>query len=120
VIVVDEQHTVKGIISDVDVLARMQQEMRPRLLSVLTSLAQHTSQRATSGPLPAHAGHAQKAAQIMNRDVVTVVKTATVQETIERMIATRRKVLPVVDAQARLVGVVGRSDLLQVLLEGEL
>jgi len=58
------------------------------------------------------------AADVMNRDVVTVTDTTSVQETIETMIATRRKILPVVDAQGQLVGVVGRSDLLRVLVEG--
>lgn len=49
--------------------------------------------------------------------MVTVTVTTTVQETIERMIATKRKVLPVIDAQGQLVGVVGRSDLLRILVE---
>ena len=53
----------------------------------------------------------------MNRDVVTVTETATVQETIERMMTMGRKVLPVVDSQGLLVGVVGRSDLLRIFLE---
>ena len=54
---------------------------------------------------------------MMNRDVVTIAETTPVQATIERMMTTRRKVLPVVDAQGHLVGMVGRSDLLRVLLE---
>jgi CBS-domain-containing membrane protein len=54
----------------------------------------------------------------MNRDVITVAGTTTVQETIEKMIATHRKVLPVIDEQEHLLGVVGRSDLLRVLIEG--
>ena len=118
VIVVDDERRVKGIISDVDVLERMQEDMRPRLLSLLTSLGQNKPQRFASGPLHAHAGNAQIAANIMNRDVVMIAETATIQETIERMIATRRKVLPVVDVQGHLLGIVGRSDLLRVLLEG--
>jgi CBS domain-containing protein len=58
------------------------------------------------------------AADVMNQEVITVTETTSVQETIERMMATGRKVLPVVDTQGHLVGVVGRSDLLRVLLEG--
>jgi CBS domain-containing protein len=118
VIVVDNEQRVKGIISDVDVLARMQEDMRPRLLTLLTSLAQNKPQRSASGPLHGHSANAQIAANIMNRDVVMVAETATIQETIERMIATRRKVLPVVDAKGRFMGIVGRSDLLRVLVEG--
>ncbi len=53
----------------------------------------------------------------MNREVVTIADTASVQETIEKMIAAHRKILPVVDQANRLIGVVGRSDLLRVLAE---
>ncbi|GAC1632563.1 MAG: DUF190 domain-containing protein [Ktedonobacteraceae bacterium] len=114
VLVVDQERRVKGIISDVDVLARLQDTMRPRFLALLT---EWTRNRQTSrGHLSL--GTASTATNIMNRDVVTVSVTTSVQDTIEQMIATRRKILPVIDAQERLIGVVGRSDLLRVLIEG--
>ncbi|MEO6888518.1 MAG: CBS domain-containing protein, partial [Ktedonobacteraceae bacterium] len=116
VIVVDEARRVQGIISDVDVLARMQEEERPRLLTLLAGWARGTQGRLPTGALRAPQGKARVAADIMNRDVVTVPETTSVQQTIEHMIVTRRKALPVVDVQGRLVGVVGRSDLLQILL----
>jgi len=116
VIVVDADRRVKGIISDVDILARMQEDIRPGLLTLLTGWARGKPGQLPSGALQTHAGKARVAADIMNRDVVTVINTTAVQETIERMIATRRKVLPVLDAQGHLVGVVGRSDLLSILL----
>ena len=115
VVVVDAGHRVKGIISDVDVLARLQEDMRPGLLSVLAGWA---GGRRRSGHLRAHAGKAQVAADIMYREVVTVAASATVQETTEQMLALHRKFLPVVDAGGRLVGTVGRSALLRVLVEG--
>jgi CBS domain-containing protein len=115
VVVIDAGQRVKGIISDVDVLARLQEDMRPGLLSVLAGWA---GGRQRSGQLRAHAGKAQVAADIMYREVVTVAATATVQETTEQMLALHRKFLPVVDADGRLVGTVGRSALLRVLVEG--
>jgi CBS-domain-containing membrane protein len=118
VIVVDSNRRVKGIISDVDVLARIQESARPGLLALLTGRARSKPGRLPTGLLQTHPGKAHVASNIMNPDVVTVTAGATVQETIERMVATRRKVLPVLDAQGRLVGVVGRTDLLRVLLEG--
>ena len=62
-------------------------------------------------------GKARVAADLMNRDVVTVTETTSVEKTIERMMTMGRKVLPVVDNQGHLVGVVGRSDLLRMFLE---
>ncbi len=118
VIVVDAERRVKGIISDVDVLARIQEEGRPGLLRLLAGWARGKPEKLPTGALQTHAGKARVAADIMNRDVAMVSETTSVQQTIEQMIATRRKVLPVIDAQDHLVGVVGRSDLLRVLLEG--
>ena len=118
VIVVNAGYQVQGIISDVDVISRMQEEARPNLLSALTGWARGKPAHLPTGALQTHTGKARIAADVMNRDVIMVEETTTVQETIERMIVTGRKVLPVVDAQGRLVGVVGRSDLLRVLLEG--
>ncbi|MBV9229172.1 MAG: CBS domain-containing protein, partial [Chloroflexi bacterium] len=117
VIVIDDERRVKGIISDVDVLARMQEDMRPSLLTWLTGRSRNRQKRPVTASLRAHLPKAQVAADIMNREVVTVLETASVQETIERMIATRRKILPVVRTQGQLVGIVGRSDLLRVLIE---
>ena len=118
VIVLNAERQVQGIISDVDVLSRMQEEVRPNLMRTLTGWARGKPGRLPTGVLQTHSGKARIAADVMNRDVVTVDETTTVQETIERMITMGRKVLPVVDARGQLVGVVGRSDLLRVLLEG--
>jgi CBS domain-containing protein len=117
VIVVDSEGHVQGIISDVDVLSRLQGEARPGLLGTLTSWARGKAERLPTGLLQTPPGKGRVAADLMNRDVVTVTETATVQETIERMMTMGRKVLPVVDSQGHLVGVVGRSDLLRIFLE---
>lgn len=118
VVVVNAAHQVQGIISDIDVLSRMQQEARPNLLRTLTGWARGKPGSLPTGTVQTHPGKARMAADVMNRDVVTVADTTSVQETIERMMVTGRKVLPVVEAHGQLVGVVGRSDLLRVLLEG--
>jgi CBS domain-containing protein len=117
VVVVNQERQVMGIISDVDILAQMQDEMRPGLLNMLNHLARGKPGRFPTGTQQTHIGKARVAADLMNRDVVTVTETTPVQETIERMIVTHRKLLPVVDTQGHLVGIVGRSDLLRVLLE---
>jgi CBS-domain-containing membrane protein len=118
VVVVDHEQHVRGIISDVDVLARIQEELRPGLLAFLRHWARRTSgnksAKLTTGALNASSSktaRAQIAADIMNRNVVTITQTASVQETVEKMVATRRKILPVVDLQGHLIGSIGLSDL---------
>ncbi|HYL42939.1 MAG TPA: DUF190 domain-containing protein [Ktedonobacteraceae bacterium] len=117
VVVIDQQHHVRGIISDVDILAHIQEEMRPRFLSVLANWARGKAGRLPTGALHTHLGKARIAADVLNQHVVTVTTTASVQETIEKMMATGRKILPVVDAEGRLVGTIGRSDLLRILID---
>jgi CBS-domain-containing membrane protein len=68
-----------------------------------------------------HATHrkAPLAADVMNPQVVTIADTASVQDAIDIMLTTHRKILPVIDHNLRLIGTVGRSDLLRVLVEEE-
>lgn len=115
VIVIDEAEQIKGIISDVDVLAHMQAESRPQLVHLLTRWTRSSTRR-PSGVLRA-VGKTQTAADVMNPEVVAVTESTTAQETIEQMMATGRKVLPIRDAEGRLKGIIGRSDLLRILLE---
>lgn len=118
VIVTNGDGQVRGIISDMDVLRRVQDEARPGVLSMLAGWARGKPGRLPTGVLRTTLGKARVAADIMNQDVVTVAATSTVQETIETMIDSKTKVLPVLNAEGQLLGVVGRSDLLRVLLEG--
>jgi CBS-domain-containing membrane protein len=118
VFVVNDQGQVQGVISDVDVLARLHETERPGFLRLLQhwTRAGHP-QRLPSGALRSSTGKARVAADVMNPEVVTVDALTTVQETIERMMETHRKVLPVVDSQHRIQGVVSRADILRLLLE---
>jgi CBS domain-containing protein len=117
VIVTDHEDRVQGIISDIDVLTRMQEEVRPGLLHLLTNWTRGKPGHIPTGALHTSTGKARTAADLMNQEVVTVTETTSIQETIARMMSTGRKVLPVVDAHQHIRGVVGRSDLLHILLE---
>lgn len=118
VIVVDRALHVRGIIGDVDVLLNMQAPARPGWLSVLTNWARGKPGRVPTSTLQTPSGRARTAQDVMNREVASIPVTATVEEAIEQMLRTGRKMLPVLDAQGRLQGIVGRSDLLPLLIEG--
>jgi CBS-domain-containing membrane protein len=119
VIVVDTEEHVKGIISDVDVLTRMQDEGRSHLLTALTDWARGKPTRLPPNALRIAAGQARVAADIMNPQIETIADTATIQQAVDLMMQTHHKFLPVVDQQHRLIGTVGRTDMLRVLLEDE-
>jgi CBS-domain-containing membrane protein len=118
VLVVDEARHIQGIISDVDILLNMQAHARPGLLRMLAGWARGRPDRVPTGALQLSSGKARVACDVMNRAVVSVAAEATVEEAIEQMLRTGRKMLPVLDAQGRVQGIVGRSDLLHLLVEG--
>ncbi|HEY7418535.1 MAG TPA: DUF190 domain-containing protein [Ktedonobacteraceae bacterium] len=118
VIVVDAERHVKGIISDVDVLAQLQEEGRSHLLKTLTQWARGKPIHLIRGALHV-AGKARVAADVMNQEVKTIAETASVQDAVGLMLDSHHKILPVVDQQQRLLGTVGRSDLLHIFLESE-
>jgi CBS-domain-containing membrane protein len=119
VIVVDAERHVKGIISDVDVLTRMQSEGRSHLLTALANWARGKPNGLSQGPARIPISKARRAADVMNPQVVTITATSSIQQAIDLMMQTHHKFLPVVDQQHRLIGTVGRTDMLRVLLEDE-
>lgn len=117
VLVVDQAGLLRGIISDVDVLTRLQAPARQRWLDVLTGWARGKPGRIPTTTLRTPTGHVRMARDVMNSEVVSVKSSATIQEAVETMLRTGRKVLPVLDQGGRVLGVVGRADLLHLLVE---
>src|SRR5260370_15836439 len=74
VIVVDSDQRVMGIISDVDVLARVQAEARPGLLALLTGRARNRPVRLPTGTPHTHPGKVRVASDLLNPEVVTVTQ----------------------------------------------
>lgn len=118
VFVLDEERCVQGVISDVDILLNMQAHARPGWLTALAGFARGKTERLPTSTLHTPTGKARIARDVMNRQVVSVSGDATVEEAIEQMLHTGRKMLPVLDPQGHLQGLVGRTDLLQLLVEG--
>ncbi len=119
VIIVDRERRVRGVISDVDILSHIEEGARPRLLTMLKAWARGKPQRLPTGTLT-NAGKARVAADVMNTDVATILATQPVQDAVERMMTTHHKILPVIDENERLLGMVGRFDLLRLFSEDEM
>jgi CBS domain-containing protein len=101
-VVVDEQHRVLGIITDAEVVRRLGEHP-----GIVTSLMR----RAAAVPVT----NDVKAADLMIADVITTRPEVDVEVAMQDMVAQRRKILPVVDDQGRLIGIVDRFDLLQAI-----
>jgi CBS domain-containing protein len=111
VVVVDDAGQVVGIITDGDVLRRAAQRDRPGALRSL--LDWFSGERQPDSIELATAG--RTAADIMTSPVVTVAPDTQLAEAIRLMIAHRIKRLPVVAADGKLVGIVGRAGVLMAL-----
>lgn len=113
-IVVDEGNRVVGVVTDAEVLRRLSPEDHPDIVQVLMSripfVRLSLSER---GRLERSQG--RTAADLMNPNLPTVGVDTPLGEAIETMIKDRRKILPVVDAEGRLLGAADRADLLRTL-----
>lgn len=111
-VVIDENHRVLGIISDGDLLRRSQQAAHPGLLARLRRLM---GGPAADDPQPLLAA-TETAADLMTAPAIAIPITATPDEALRLMVQHGIKRLPVVDADGRLLGLLGRASLLRGLL----
>ncbi|MCC9075407.1 DUF190 domain-containing protein [Litorilinea aerophila] len=113
VVVVDEERRVLGIISDGDLLRRSRQAAHPALIDRLRRLV--TGEKGAAPPLP---GRDETAAMLMTAPVITITPETPLAEALRLMVQYGVKRLPVVDAEGRLVGLLGRASVLRGLLTG--
>jgi CBS domain-containing protein len=116
VVVVDAERCVIGIISDSDLVARMSPETHPGILEQLVS-------KLHLGTLSAEARHhlqkarGKTATNLMTEEVVTLAADSPIGTALALSAEKHIKRFPVVDAAGKLVGIVGRSELLSALVE---
>ena len=101
-IVVDRDGRVLGIVTDADLLARLDPGGDTGVFEALTG-------RGKASPKTT-----LKARDLMREPAITATPETPVAEAVQRMLQARRKVLPVVDNEGRLVGAADRADLLAV------
>lgn len=99
-VVVDAERRVLGVVRDADVLRSVDPAARGGLVDALMR---------TAGRPP---GAGVTAGEIVERAAITATPDTSLAEAARLMTAHGRKILPIVDAEGRLVGVVDRADLL--------
>jgi CBS domain-containing protein len=105
-IVVDGERRVVGVISDADLLARLDATGQTGLMSALMGRGRFRGDVAAT------------ARDLMHAPALTVAADTPVPEAAQQMLRERYKVLPIVDVAGRLVGVVDRADLLAAMQVG--
>lgn len=108
-VVVDENQHVLGIITDGDLLRRVQPATHSGLTARLRGIL---SAQPGGSLLP----DSETAATLMTTPVITIPITAKPEEALPLMLEHGIKRIPVVDENGRLAGILGRSNLLQGLV----
>lgn len=108
VVVVDKMGRVVGIITDGDLIKRATETERD-------SLIQSLARRLPVGGAEKFHLSRRTAAEVMTSPVITVTPNTSLLEALRLLLSHRIKRLPVVDAEGRLAGLVGRGGVLQVL-----
>jgi CBS domain-containing protein len=109
-LVVDDDERLAGIVTDSDIVARIDPEERPGLLTLLRRRWSETAQRRVER------ASGERASDLMTSPAVAIADTASVIEALTLSVERHVKRLPVVDSAGRPVGVVSRNALLAASL----
>jgi predicted transcriptional regulator len=107
--VVDADHKVVGIVSESDLLAKVVAGGDPRVRIRGHAVKAHTRRKS----------HAETARELMSAPVVTTRPEASIVQAARMAAIEHVRRMPIVDADGVLVGIVSRSDLLQVFLRAD-
>lgn len=112
--VVDEQGHVIGIITELDLIVRNTRLEMPRFIEVL-DWGRIPLER--PGHLRERLQHmlGTEARDVMTAKVITIGPDAEVEDLAELMVKQRVNPVPVVDADGRLIGIVSRADLVDMM-----
>ncbi len=115
VVVIDDQRRVVGIIADSDLISRVSRENWPGLIEILASKVPIEK---ISAPARQHLMklRGRCARELMTRNPITVRQEMPVASALVLSAEKATKRLPVVDADGRLVGIVGRTEMMRALL----
>ena len=108
--VLDEERRVTGVVTEADLLAKVEWQGRGRPGRIERWLLLEDELQKADGTL---------AAGIMTRDVASTRPDVTVSHAAQLMLESHVKALPVLDEDQRLVGIVSRADLLKSFVRGD-
>jgi CBS domain-containing protein len=115
VVVTDAGRHVVGIISDTDLVARMSPETHPGLLEQLVSKLP-LGHRSVEARTHLQKARGKTAAELMTEPAVTLRGDESVGTALAIAAEKHIKRFPVVDQEGRLIGIVGRGELLTALV----
>ncbi len=113
VLVVDEQNKLLGVITDADLVERVNPQAQPSILKLLAQGFGLT--KAEPGIVIRET--ARTARDVMSDEVISTGPDEPLENVVKLILKHRVKLLPVVDSDGKLLGSVGRNELLQAVSE---
>jgi CBS domain-containing protein len=117
VVVLNDLRQVAGIIADSDLISKVSRESWPGVIEILVSKVP-IQRISASARKHIQRIRARSAKELMTRDVITVRQEMPVASALALSAEKRVKRLPVVGANAELLGIVGRTEMMRALLTG--
>lgn len=114
-LVVDAERRLLGLVTDAELLDRLTPSLRPTALRSLLNRIPFVQPK--SDPEAEQHARARRAADLMTRDVPSATEETLLGDAIALMLKGNHKVLAVVGAGGRLVGIVDRADLMHGLAQ---
>jgi CBS domain-containing protein len=114
--VVDDENHVVGIITELDLIVRNTRLEMPRFIEVLDWGRIPLERPGQAKDRLRHMLGTQ-AADIMTEKVETIGPDAAVEDLAELMVKRRVNPVPVIDAEGKLIGIVSRADLVDMMAE---
>jgi CBS domain-containing protein len=116
-VVVDAERRVLGIITDAELIERLTPQARPGVLRTLMERIPFVHGSQATQEIMRHAT-GTRARDLMQTDVVIAREEEPVREVLAKMLSRGKKLVPIVDENGRLTGMVDRADVLRILVEG--
>ncbi len=114
--VVDENNRLRGIITEADLIIRDKKVHIPTVVQLLEGVIYLESPKRFEEEMDRILG--QKVSEVMTKEVVTI-KPDTYIEDIATLMSTERKYLLPVMEKDRIVGIVGKADVVRAIAKGE-
>jgi CBS domain-containing protein len=114
--VVDETDKLKGIITEADLIIRDKKVHIPTVIQLLEGVIYLESPKRFEEEMGRILG--QKVSEVMTKAVVTITPNTYIEDVATLMSTERKYLLPVVEKD-KIVGIVGKADVVKAIAKGE-
>ena len=114
--VVDESNKLKGIVTEADLIIRDKKVHIPTVIQLLEGVIYLESPKRFEEEMGRILG--QKVSEVMTKEVVTITPNTYIEDIATLMSTERKYLLPVMEKN-KIIGIVGKADVVRAIAKGE-